>query len=75
MPGVVIKQIFAVVALNDNGEEGVIAIKGAQGWIPLITSDPAGVDVIWKKALALEPPKHIRLVRMASRKLMDEHKP
>jgi len=39
-----IEQMFAFIATDEKGDEGVCGFKGGDGWIPMVGADMAMVD-------------------------------
>jgi hypothetical protein len=44
--GFVIRHVWAMLAVHSDGDEGVMAVRGPTGWMPLIAADKARLDEI-----------------------------
>ena len=65
-----ITYLIAAVAIDpDNGDEGIIGVSTATGWVPLIASDAIRLSQITEMAskLAAEENLLVRLCRFSSR--------
>lgn len=71
-----IDRLFAVVHVNPNGGEGVIAVQDASGgWNPLVTPDrQTGLDAFAQvRAMPEHKDVHLRLLQFTKRAVMAEH--
>jgi hypothetical protein len=64
-----INQVWMAVSVDDDGSEGVCAIRTDNGWLPLVAADEKRLEFIIEQArfLAEAQRRIIRVVKMCSR--------
>lgn len=73
-----IERMFAFIVTNlDEDDEGIPAVKGSMGWMPLVGADMARVDMLLPMAesLANEMGKTLTLVEFSVRRVMQKITP
>ena len=64
-----IETIHAFVSIDEDDEEGVVGIRGADGWLPLVCADATRLEQLrpWAESAARASGRPIKLVRFERR--------
>jgi hypothetical protein len=67
--GYVVRDIYVYLAVHEDGDEGVVAMRMGSAWIPLVAADPIRLAQLRPiaEATARTTGKSIRLVRFTTR--------
>jgi hypothetical protein len=72
-----IDQVYAFVAIDSDGEEGITAYRSAEGWMPLVCGDWDRVQslMLIAQKIANQTGKTISLVKFERRSQIEEITP
>lgn len=73
--GYVIEKIFAIVAIDEEGGEGIMARRTDMGWMPLISSNQEGIETfieIAQKMIDIAPGSRAQVIEFGSRRVIKE---
>jgi hypothetical protein len=64
-----IDELFAWVAVDENGDEGVMGMKTGHGWVPMVGADRERIESFRKYAMAVSAGSRekARLVKFTNR--------
>jgi hypothetical protein len=72
-----IDEVYAFVAIDEDGDEGVCAFYGPTGWMPMVCADQARVDQMRPIAeeIARQGGKPIQLFKFSKKELVEVFNP
>lgn len=62
-----IKTLYAFVAVGENGDEGVMAERVGQHWVPFVAADATRLGQLRDRVRQIAPPYAVKLIKFEPR--------
>lgn len=74
MSKLVIDQMYAFVATDKNGDEGIIGMNTADGWLPLVGADMERIDSLKRIAreAGIQAQVKVKLIKFSAMEVLEE---